>query len=63
MKSAGTFFAIILLCMVSTLHLVRLILGVEVIIGGWSAPQWISVGGCAVPAIIAVMLWREGKST
>ncbi len=63
MKSTGTILAIILLSGVSTLHLVRLLLGVEVIIGGWSAPQWISVGGCVVPAIIAVMLWRGRSGT
>jgi len=63
MKHTGNFLAIILLCVVSLLHLVRLMLGVEVIIGGWPAPQWVSIGGVIVPALIAALLFRERKNS
>ena len=59
MKYPGNLIAIILLGIVSLVHLGRLVLGVEMIIGGWLVPQWISFPGFVVPAIIVVILWRE----
>jgi hypothetical protein len=51
---ASVFFTIVAL-----LHLLRLLQGWEIIINGMHLPMWISVFGCAIPAVLAFMLWRE----
>lgn len=57
----GAKLAIILFTVVSIAHLLRLIYSVDVTVGGWDAPQWISLLGFVVPGLIAYMLWREGS--
>ena len=57
----GSFFAILLLTLVAVAHLLRLVFRVEVMAGGISIPMWVSIIACVVPALIAVMLWREGQ--
>lgn len=49
------------LAMVAVGHLLRLVLGVEVIVGGILVPLWVSVIACVVPAGLAVALWRENR--
>jgi hypothetical protein len=51
---ASVFFSI-----VAILHLLRLLLGWEIIVDGMHIPMWVSVLGCVIPAILAFMLWRE----
>ncbi len=54
---SALFFSII-----AVLHTLRLIFQVPVQIGDWTAPLWLSVGGCVVPgilSIVALKLWRE----
>ncbi len=57
----GSMLAILLLTLVAIAHLVRLAYGIEVSVGGWGVPQWVSVGGVIVPTAIAFLLWRESK--
>jgi hypothetical protein len=60
MKTAtkiSTFF----LAMVAAAHLLRLVLGVEITVGGILVPLWVSVIACVVPAGLAVGLWRENR--
>jgi len=45
--------------LVATAHLVRLLLGWDVVIGGVNIPLWVSVAGVILPGGLAVMLWRE----
>ena len=59
MKKPATFLAAVLFSIISLLHLIRLIVGMEVSIGGWPVPAWISFPGFAFTAILAVALWRE----
>jgi hypothetical protein len=59
MKKPGTFVATVLFSVISIIHLIRLIVGIEIIIGGWMVPAWVSYPGFAVTASLAVMLWRE----
>lgn len=47
--------------LVALAHLLRLILGVEVIAGGYVIPLWISIPGFLVPGALAVALWRESR--
>jgi len=60
MKPA-TMISMLFLAMVAAAHLLRLVLGVEVIVGGIFVPLWVSVIACVVPAGLAVGLWRESR--
>jgi len=62
MKPA-TMVTLLFLAMVAVAHLLRLVLRVEVIIGGTVMPLWVSVIACVVPAGLAVALWRESGKT
>lgn len=55
----GSTLAILLLSLVAVAHVLRLILGTQIIVGTMAIPAWVSVGGIVVPAAIAVLLWRE----
>ena len=55
----GSLLAMILLTLIAVGHVLRLVFRVEVMAGGISIPLWVSVIACVVPALIAVMLWRE----
>lgn len=57
----GSVLAIILFTLVAIAHLLRLINGLDVTVGGWNVPQWVSVGGVIVPVAIAYLLWRESR--
>ena len=59
MKKPATLIAIVLLGLVAIAHLARLVLGVEVMVGGRLIPAWVSVPGFLVPAILSVLIWRE----
>lgn len=58
---AGSKLAILLFTIVAIAHLVRLLGGVEVTVGDWSVPQWVSVVGVVVPLAIAGLMWTESK--
>ena len=60
MKS-GTALAIILFCLVALAHLLRLVLGVEVTVEDWRVPIWVSAPGVVIPAVIALVLYRESR--
>ena len=45
-----------LICLV---HIARLIYGLDIVIGGWSVPLWVSVPGAVVTGGLAFMLWKE----
>ena len=57
----GSKLAILLLTLVAIVHLVRLFGGIEVTVGEWSVPQWVSVVGVIVPLVISGLLWSESK--
>ncbi len=57
----GTKLAIAVFIIVAISHLLRLVYAVDLIIGSWNAPMWVSVPGVIGPAAIAWMLWRESK--
>jgi hypothetical protein len=39
-------------------HALRLINGWQFVIGGWSAPMWLSVVGVLLAGTLAVLLWK-----
>jgi protein-S-isoprenylcysteine O-methyltransferase Ste14 len=57
----GSLLAIIVFVLVAIAHLLRLVSGTDVVIGGNDIPQWISVVGVIVPGLIAWLLWKESK--
>ena len=57
----GTKLAIAVFSIVAIAHLLRIVYAVNVSIGTWNAPMWVSVLGVIVPSAIAWMLFRESK--
>ncbi len=60
--------AVVVFVLVAVLHLARIVLGWHVIIGdsvmavgGTSIPMWVSYLGAVIPAVLAVMVWREAQ--
>lgn len=57
----GSMLAIVLFSLVAVGHLLRLVAGINVTVGEWGVPQWISVFGVIVPGLVAYLLWKESK--
>ena len=55
----GTRLAMLLLALVAVAHVLRLVLGVEVVVDGWVAPMWVSIVGALIPAGLAFLIYRE----
>ncbi len=53
--------AVIVFTAFAIIHLLRLVLEVEITIGGALVPMWASVVAVVVPLAIAVLLWREQR--
>ena len=51
--------SVLFLCLVALGHLLRLVLGVEIVVDGVVLPMWPSVLVVLGPAALAVWLWRE----
>ena len=56
-----TKIASILLAIVGLLHLARVILNMQVILGNLEIPMWVSIVGFIVPSLLSIGLWRELK--
>lgn len=56
-----TTVAVGIFTLVACLHLLRILLGWEVIIGGVMIPMWASYVGLFLAGGLAVMLWRESR--
>jgi uncharacterized integral membrane protein len=35
--------------------------GLELVVGGWAVPLWVSVPGAIVTGGLAIMLWKERR--
>lgn len=55
-KIAGTVFSL-----VAVLHALRLLLGWDAVIGGWTVPFWLSWLALAAAAYLAVTAFNVGK--
>lgn len=51
----------ILLMGVSVAHLVRFIYQIEMTVGGFHIPIWVSIFGFMIPLVLALLLWRENR--
>ena len=54
-----TMIAIGIFSLICLVHMVRLVYGLDIVIGGWSVPLWVSVPGAVVTGGLAFMLWKE----
>ena len=61
MKPASL-LAVAVFSLVALSHLLRLVLQVEVLVGGAVIPMWVSVVGLLVTGALAIALWRESHS-
>ena len=59
----GSLVAMIFLCAVGALHVLRFILGISIVVGDVNIPQWASVLAVIGAGLIAWLLWRERAST
>ena len=46
---------------VAIMHLLRVVYGVDVIVGTWDVPMYISVVGLIVPGVLAVLGFHYAK--
>ncbi len=60
MKPFTTIGAVVF-ALVAIAHLLRLIFNWVVTIDGITVPYWVSILGLLIPAILAVMLFREAQ--
>ena len=57
-----TKIASIFLIIISTLHILRIIFGVEIVINGWYVPFWINGAAAVVTGLLSLMLWKENRT-
>jgi len=57
MKDLALLIAGVIFVIVSLLHLVRLILKLEVRMGKFSVPQWVSIFGFVFPLLLALWMF------
>jgi hypothetical protein len=55
----GSLVAMIFLCAVCVLHVLRLIFGISFVVGDVNIPQWASALAVIATGLIAWLLWRE----
>ena len=56
-----TLVSVLLLGFIAIVQGVRFALAWPVSINGYAVPVWASAVACVVLAVIAIMLWREGR--
>ncbi|HEX9156464.1 MAG TPA: hypothetical protein VF827_00505 [Syntrophales bacterium] len=54
-----TTIAIAIYSLICLVHIVRLVVGLDITVGGWAIPLWVSVPGAIVTGGLAFMLWKE----
>ena len=54
-----TTIAIAIFSLICLVHIVRLVYGLDIAVGGWVVPLWVSVPGAIVTGGLAFMLWKE----
>jgi len=57
----ATRLAALFLALVALAHLLRVVLGISVTIGGVGVPGWVSLLACVVTGGLAGWLWWEGR--
>jgi hypothetical protein len=58
-----TKIASIFLLIISTLHILRIVFNVDIVIGSWYVPLWLNGVAAVVTGLLSFMLWKENKET
>jgi hypothetical protein len=61
MTKPFTTIAAVIFAAMALVHAYRLYNGFDIVVAGNTLPQWVSIAGVAVTALLAVMLWRESR--
>jgi hypothetical protein len=61
MSKPFTWIASAILALVALIHLYRMLSHFRVVIGSHVIPQWVSILGFVIPAILSWMLCREAR--
>ena len=61
MTKPFTTIAAVIFAAIALVHAYRLVRGFEVVVDGTALPQWVSVAGVLLAALMALMLWRESR--
>jgi hypothetical protein len=56
-----TTIAVIVFTLMALLHLYRFVRGLEIVVEGMPVPQWASLVGMTVAALLAFMIRREAR--
>ena len=56
-----TKIAAVIFFIISCIHILRLVAHWEITINGLLIPQWVSVPGFLITAVLSFMLWKEAK--
>ena len=58
----GTFVAMIFLVLVAITHILRVVWQVEVVVGGYFVPMWMSYAAVILTSVLAAAMWNEHRS-
>ena len=58
----GTFVAMIFLVVVAIAHILRVVWQVEVIVGSYNVPKWVSYAAVILTLVLAGAMWNEGRN-
>jgi hypothetical protein len=58
----GTLSAMVFLVFVALAHVLRIVFGTVVLVGGAAVPMWASAAAVVVTGGIAFLLWRDSRT-
>ena len=58
----GTFVAMIFLVLVAIAHILRVIWQVEVVVGSYDVPMWMSYAAVIMSLVLAGAMWNEHRN-
>lgn len=61
MQKAALYTAAMIFILVTIAHAARLLAGFEIVIDGTVVPQWVSIPGVAVAALLAIWMVAAGR--
>jgi hypothetical protein len=57
----GTFVAMIFLVLVAIAHIMRVVWQVEVVVGDYDVPMWMSYAAVILTLVMAAAIWNEHR--
>ena len=62
MQKAALYTSGVIFAAGAVVHLVRLIAGIEIVVGGVVAPVWVSFPGVLIAALLAIWMFGRGAT-